>query len=136
MQKLYRISGCGQTYSFLEYVCPKLDKKIDIEIPDEFIDNETISIEDDLDDLLDMGLIDDIMYETIAHMDMEDTVYFAAEEIGDDQWRCCRLLRKGDRLVGRLPNWFDKYRHQVFFVIYTVCYFMFVFFFLVWSFRH
>ena len=74
MQKLYRISGCGQNYSFLEYVCPKLDKKINIEIPEEFIDNELISIENDLDDLLDMGLIDDIMYETIAYMDTEKTI--------------------------------------------------------------
>ena len=125
MQKLYRISGCGQNYSFLEYACPKLDKKINIEIPEEFIDNEPISVEDDLDELLDMGLIDGIMYETIAHMDTEDTVYFVAEEIGEDEWRCCRLLRKGDRLIGRLPNWFDEHKEEY---RWLICFMVFVFF--------
>lgn len=125
--KLYKVSGRGHDYAFCEYACPTLQSKIDIEIPDDFIDNEMIEDQEDLDILFEMGLIDKLLYQDICDGNMEQTVYFVAKEVGEDEWICCRLKHIDNRLVGRLPVKFDKYKHTVIWTVYAILYFLFLY---------
>lgn len=105
--RLYRISGSGDSYSFLEYKCPNLKGRFNIPIPDEIIDNEFID-DDDIDYLCDVGLIDTVVYDTIV-WGLDDTAYMIATETKEGDYLCYRLLCKDGRLIGRMPTIFDKY---------------------------
>lgn len=128
MQRLYKISGCGYDYSFCEFVCPTLTKKINISVPDEIISNELIN-SDKLDELYNTGLIDLVVYETILSGDIDDTAYFVAEEIEEGQYRCYRLSYKDNRLIGRLPNWFDEHKEEYRWPICFLIFVLFIYFF-------
>lgn len=126
-QKIYKISGSEENYFFLEYECPKLENKIDIEIPRNIANNSSIKPED-IETLYNEGLIDEFLYDTIYMKGTAQTVYFVAEEVEENLWICTRLRKKDNRLIGRLSNKKDKYKYQFFWIIYAIIYFTIMYF--------
>ena len=123
MNRLYKISGTGHNYSFCEYVCPKLEENFEIDVPDEIINNRTIDRQEFLDELLNTGLIDKLLYNDIIQGIWEQTFYFVATTDRNGNWICKRLKEENGKLKGTLPKWYDKYAYEI---ALTICLIVFV----------